>query len=126
MKRVRRVHVLWIAVAMVVLALACGAASQNTVPAAGENFDVGDGSDCAQREQVRPFCQRAMTARCDAQMTECETACETRTLPGNSEKGPTLRGDMETSHCRDSCRNGYQPCLNLLLARCPMLCELGD
>jgi hypothetical protein len=122
----RLLHFVSIAAGVVALAAACGASSRNPAPATGENFDMSDGGDCAERERVRPLCRQAMTARCEAQMTGCETSCEARNLPGNSEKGPALRGDMETSLCRDSCRNGYQPCLNLLVVRCPTLCALGE
>lgn len=65
------------------LAFACGAGLQGAEPAAGP---------------------------CERQRAQCESACESRILPGSSEKSPELRGEMEADRCRDSCRTSYDAC----------------
>ncbi len=87
--------------------------------------DNDDTMDCAERARVRPVCERAMAERCSSQRDSCEAGCQSEpgNLPGNGEKEPTLRADLEATRCRDRCRDGYEPCLRALLPNCPGLCE---
>jgi hypothetical protein len=43
-------------------------------------------------------------------------------MPGNSEKEPGLRGDIESSQCRGRCNSSYAGCLRSLVSRCPETC----
>jgi len=65
------------------LAVACGAGVQGATPLAGP---------------------------CERERAQCESGCESRILPGSSEKAPELRGEMEADRCRDSCRTSYDAC----------------
>ncbi len=55
---------------------------------------------------------RAATAAgpCEEQRANCEAACESRVLPGSSEKAPEMRGEMEADRCRASCITPYDTC----------------
>jgi hypothetical protein len=88
------------------------------------DLDVADAGDCTDRARARPLCLQAMTQRCRSQSTACEAACETQfgSMPGNTEKEPAVRGEMEVGQCRQRCNSGLSPCLRALLGRCPELC----
>jgi hypothetical protein len=47
---------------------------------------------------------------CEEQRASCEAACESRILPGSSEKAPEMRGEMEADRCRASCITPYDSC----------------
>lgn len=65
------------------LAAACGAGVQGATPLAGP---------------------------CERERAQCESGCESRILPGSSEKAPELRGEIEADRCRNSCRTAYDAC----------------
>ncbi len=51
------------------------------------------------------------TGACEEQRANCEAACESRILPGSSEKAPEVRGEMEADRCRASCITPYDSCV---------------
>ncbi len=53
----------------------------------------------------------APSGSCEEQRASCEAACESRILPGSSEKAPEVRGEMEADRCRASCITPYDSCL---------------
>ena len=102
----------------------CGEQRASVEPEApAPAFDV-DAGDCPARARVAPMCVRAMTERCRGQQSGCESACESQfgSMPGNTEKEPGIRGDMETTQCRQRCGDGYPACTRALLSHCPEPC----
>ena len=118
---------LLVAVAAALAVASCGGQRATTQPAGDDPaFQLdGDAGDCSDRARVRPMCVQAMTQRCRGQALGCESGCETQfgSMPGNSEKEPGLRGDIESSQCRGRCTSSYAGCLRSLLARCPETCS---
>jgi hypothetical protein len=70
------------------VAAACGGAAQSAGPSGG---------------------------RCERQRASCEASCESRVLPGSSEKAPEVRGEMEADRCRQSCITPYEACRHAML-----------
>jgi hypothetical protein len=83
-----------------------------------------DAGDCNDRARVHPMCVDAVTRRCYGQLVDCESGCEAQfgQMPGNSDKEPGLRGDIESGQCRQGCGSTYAMCKQNLLGRCPQLC----
>jgi hypothetical protein len=113
------------AIAAVALATAaaasCGGGNAEVAPV--ESVTVPADAGCADLARVRPLCLRAAEARCASQQQDCEAQCEPRLGPGNSEKEPALRGDIEADRCRERCRVGTPACRTAVAARCPNACE---
>jgi hypothetical protein len=55
------------------------------------------------------------SGRCERQRASCEASCESRVLPGSSEKAPEVRGEMEADSCRQSCITPYEACRRAVL-----------
>jgi hypothetical protein len=114
--------------ALVVLASSACGAQAATGPAGVEDPAIAaadaDAGDCGVRARVRPVCLQAVAARCRGQAQTCESTCEAQfgSMPGNSEKEPGLRGDIESSQCRARCGNDYPACTRSLASRCPETC----
>jgi hypothetical protein len=128
----QRTHLARLLVALAVAAVAvasCGGQRVSTTPAAVDDSAFlpldGDAGDCSDRARVRPLCVQVMTQRCRGQALGCESGCETQfgSMPGNSEKEPGLRGDIESSQCRGRCTSSYAGCVRSLVARCPETCS---
>jgi hypothetical protein len=105
------------------LLLACGA---GTSPADAPLPVLGSDATCADRAQARPVCLQAVETRCASQRSACEASCQSRILPGSSEKHPELSGDLQEGPCRDGCRESSRACVQSLLVRCPTLCGATD
>jgi hypothetical protein len=56
---------------------------------------------------------------CERRRASCEAACESRSLPGSSEKSPELRGEMEAESCRHSCITPYESCRRAVMTGGP-------
>ncbi len=114
----------WLALAAALAGAAC-ASSPPASSAPGEAWaPSADAGGCEDRARVRPLCVQAMRERCRAQVQACESSCETPfgTMPGNSDKEPGLRGDIESAACRERCGSTYSPCEGSELSRCPARC----
>jgi hypothetical protein len=99
---------------------ACNAARS---PTASQEGDGGELS-CADRLRARSICQTAMQQRCESQGNDCESSCDVQgNLPGNNEKTPSSRSDMETTQCRANCRQVRDACVRTVATRCPAPCE---
>jgi hypothetical protein len=107
------------ALAVVVVAAIGCATNSELVPQ--PTATAGDGG-CEDRARARLVCLGAVDARCDSLRGDCEARCEPRLGPGNSEKEPALRGDMEADRCREGCRETDRGCRRGLADRCPRPC----
>jgi hypothetical protein len=106
--------------ALAILALVgCGARTAELPPQQGT---TGGENGCEDRVRARPICLRAVETRCASMRSDCEARCEPRLGPGNSEKEPALRGDMEADRCREGCRQQDLGCRHALADRCPRPC----
>ncbi|HEY5241415.1 MAG TPA: nuclear transport factor 2 family protein [Polyangiaceae bacterium] len=103
-------------------AFACGA----TTPPPPELPVLGSDATCADRAQARPVCLQAVETRCAAQRGSCEAACQSRLLPGSSEKHPEVSGAVQEGPCREGCRQDARACAQSLVARCPTLCGANE
>jgi hypothetical protein len=105
---------------------ACGGAGASGPAASSASADPGDGGEasCEDRARTQKLCTAALTDRCQSQLNDCEATCETRgNLPGNTQKVPTNRGELESTRCRQDCRVGYDSCVRTLVPQCPRACE---
>ena len=107
---------------------ACGGGTVEAPPSSAASVDLAsaDGGEltCDERARSRTLCVGTLTQRCQSQAGDCDSQCVSREgLPGNDVKNPSIRGALESPHCRDDCRNGMDACLRSLLAGCPRLCE---
>ncbi len=89
------------------------------------DLPLAAGGTCDDRARARPICVAAVKSQCLSQQNGCESGCQSRVLPGSSEKEPALRGDIEADYCRDGCRLSATACARALEARCPVPCETG-
>jgi hypothetical protein len=109
------------------LGCSCGphAATGPAVDDSALSAPDADAGDCNDRARVRPMCIQAMTQRCRGQVEACESGCEAQFggMPGNSDKEPGLRGDIEATQCRGRCGGSYAGCVRSLTSRCPQLCS---
>jgi hypothetical protein len=118
-----------LSVAVAAISLAGLACDKPAATTSGPTLDdsalfPADAGDCSDRARVHPMCLDAVTRRCYGQLVDCESSCEAQfgQMPGNSDKEPGLRGDIESGQCRQGCGNTYAVCKQNLLARCPQLC----
>ncbi len=108
------------------LALACGGGRTEAPPSSYTT--PADAGDCVDRARVAPLCRRTMEDRCRAQIRDCDARCRFQfgSLPGNDEKEPTIRGDMETSSCTSQCGGSFPGCMRQLASQCPEPCPAPD
>ncbi|HEY3819721.1 MAG TPA: nuclear transport factor 2 family protein [Polyangiaceae bacterium] len=121
MIRSARPGLVLLALAGALLVAACGASAPPP-----ELPILGSDATCADRAQARPACLAAVEARCSSQRVACESSCQSRTLPGSSEKHPELSGDIQETQCREGCREASRGCEASLLVRCPTTCDAGE
>ena len=99
----------------------CNAPRTATTAPAAES-DGGELS-CDERARAQTLCLSAMRQRCESQGNDCEASCDVHgNLPGNNEKGPSQRNDMESTQCRANCREVREACVRSVVPRCPAPC----
>jgi hypothetical protein len=99
---------------------ACAGRGAEVAPPDGTTSSEGS---CDERARARALCLSAVQGRCGSMRADCEARCEPRLGPGNSEKEPALRSDIEAERCREGCRQDDRGCRHALIVRCPRPCQ---
>jgi hypothetical protein len=110
--------------AVLALVLAAAACRSPRTPDAVVEADGGGALTCDERARAQTLCRSAMARRCETQGNDCEASCDVRgDLPGNAQKGPSSRNEMESTQCRANCREVREACVGTVVPQCPSLCE---
>jgi hypothetical protein len=123
--RFRGALALLAALGAVGLVVACAETTPQSATVVGVGTVESDGGEltCDERARAQVICQSAILHRCESQQNDCEGSCDVHgDLPGNNEKSPSQRNDMESTQCRANCVHVHDGCVRSAPQQCPVPC----